>query len=81
VVCDERTWEQFARRGRQRVLDRYTWERTAEGYLTLIERIVADPATRRPVELLPIHPYFREPGPATDVSLAELSDLYFSPKC
>ncbi len=79
VVCDERAWKQFARRGRQRVLDRYTWERTAEGYLTLIEQIVADPTARRPVEVLPIHPYFREPGPATDITLAELGGLYFAP--
>ncbi|MFQ5596089.1 MAG: glycosyltransferase [Anaerolineae bacterium] len=81
VVCDEQAWEQFARRGRQRVLDRYTWERTAEGYLTLIEQLVADPVARRPVESLPIHPYFRAPGPATDISLAELSSHYFSPEC
>ncbi len=78
VVCDERTWRQFARRGRRRVLDHYTWERTAEGYLTLIEQIMADPTARRPGEPLPIHPYFREPGPATDISPAELRELYFS---
>jgi sucrose-phosphate synthase len=81
VVCDAAAWEQFARRGRQRVLDRYTWERTAEACMTLIEQIVADPTARRPDDLLPIHPYFREPGPATDVSLAELRRLYFDAEC
>jgi len=78
LLCDTEAWEEFARRGRQRVLARYTWERTAEGYLALIEQITADPTGRRPHELLPIHPYFRDPRPETDVSLEELRYLYFS---
>jgi len=32
-------WETFRRAGRQRVLDRYTWERTASGYLTVLEEL------------------------------------------
>lgn len=77
VLGDDAAWERFARRGRQRVLDRYTWERTAANYLELIEEIVAAPGARRPAELLPIHPYFRDPQPENDISLAELSELYF----
>ncbi len=61
VLCDAETWERFAQRGRRRVLDCYTWERTAENYLALIEQIVADPAARRPDTLLPIPPYFCDP--------------------
>ncbi|MGC9521352.1 MAG: glycosyltransferase [Anaerolineae bacterium] len=72
-----KTWETFAQRGRQRVLDRYTWERTAEGYLTVIEEIVAHPNARRAAELLPIHPYFQEPVPENDVTVKELAALYF----
>ena len=76
VLCDVDTWELFAQRGRQRVLDRYTWERTTQGYLHLIEGIVADPDGRRPHRFLPIHPYFRDPRRETDVSLDELKHLY-----
>jgi sucrose-phosphate synthase len=77
LLDDDRAWRAFARRGRQRVLDRYTWERTAENYLSVIGRIVAAPETRRPEELLPIHPYFRDAQAESDVKLDELSELYF----
>jgi sucrose-phosphate synthase len=77
ILEDEETWEMFAQRGRQRVLDRYTWAQTAENYLSTIAGIVAKPAARRPEELLPIHPYFRDPQPENDVSLKELEKLYF----
>lgn len=74
LVCDAQAWAQFARRGQQRVLERYTWERTAQGYLALLERMVREPG--RPAGQLPIHPYFRDPRPETDVSLQELATLY-----
>lgn len=77
VVGDAETWKHFAQRGRQHVLEHYTWESIAEEYLTLIEQVVASPAARRPVDLLPIHSYFRDPQSGTDVSLEELSRLYF----
>ncbi|MGC9357925.1 MAG: glycosyltransferase, partial [Anaerolineae bacterium] len=80
VLSDEETWRQFAQRGRQRVLDRYTWERTARGYLDKIEGIVADPEARRPDELLPIHPYFRAPVSENAISLEELAEIYFPPE-
>ncbi len=76
VLTDEETWEQFAQRGRQRVLERYTWDRTAKNYLEVLTEIVAAPEARRPEGLLPIHPYFREPEPENDVTLDELSELY-----
>ncbi len=78
LLCDEQEWEHFAQAGRERVLNSYTWESTAENYLTLIEKIVAEPEARRPDELLPIHPYFCDPQSAIDVSLEELSQLYFT---
>jgi sucrose-phosphate synthase len=79
VLRDKETWQTFARRGRRRVLDRYTWERTAENYLSTIEQIVAAPEARRPEDLLSIHPYFREADPESDVTLDELEALYFGP--
>ncbi len=73
---DESVWEEFARRGRQRVLDRYTWERTARHYLDVLGEIIAAPEARRPDELLPIHPYFCDPTEENDITLDELRDLY-----
>ena len=77
LVGNHPTWAEFAKRGRQRVLDRYTWGRTAQGYLAKIEEIVANPLARRAAALLPIHPYFQNAQPKHSVSLEELSTLYF----
>ncbi|HIQ02092.1 MAG TPA: glycosyltransferase family 1 protein [Anaerolineales bacterium] len=77
LLTDRTTWAEFARRGRQRVLARYTWERTAEEYLAIIKEILLRPEARRSSSHLPIHPYFRDPRPETDVSLAELEHLYY----
>lgn len=77
LLTDLEMWETFARRGHQRVLDRYTWARTAEGYLGWIVGLVAQPQARRPKRLLPLHPYFRNPCPENNVTLSELADLYF----
>ena len=65
-------WDTFAMAGRQLVLDRYTWERTADGYVDAIERARVAPAR----SLLPIHPYFLDPG--RGMALEELTDLYLS---
>lgn len=50
-------WEDFARLGRQRVLDRYTWDRSAAGYVEAIEQAVTSPDRT----LLPIDPFFQNP--------------------
>ena len=78
LVCDEKEWEHFAQAGQERVFSSYTWEATAENYLSLIEEIVSAPNARRPAERLPINPYFRNPQANTDISLEELSRIYFS---
>ncbi|WP_392535478.1 glycosyltransferase [Nostoc sp. C117] len=77
LLCDAQEWEYFAQAGRQRVLKMYTWESTAENYLTLLEQILSSAQTHPRPELLPIHPYFRHPESQTDVSLEEFGDLYF----
>ncbi len=51
-------WEELARSGRGRVLDRYTWERTAQGYLAALERARL---TDRPRQL-PVPDYFTARG-------------------
>jgi sucrose-phosphate synthase len=76
LVIKPARWQHYAEAGYQRVQARYTWQRTAEGYLSLIKEAVADPAARRPDKLLPIHQYFCDPRPENDVTLGELDDLY-----
>lgn len=77
LICNENEWEYFAQAGKERVMKTYTWECTAKNYLTVIEQMVSSPKTRRPPTLLPIHPYFLNPQTNTDISLEELSRLYF----
>ncbi|MBD0344866.1 MAG: glycosyltransferase [Coleofasciculus sp. Co-bin14] len=77
LICDRKEWEYFAQAGQQRVRKSYTWEATAENYLTLIEQIVSSPKARRPPKLLSIHPFFRNPQPSNDISSEELSRIYF----
>ncbi len=66
-------WDHFAAAGRGRVYDRYTWDRTAGGYVAAAERAAAVGRRRN---LLPIHPYFQVSAEETDVGLDELGALY-----
>ncbi len=81
VLGDIEAWRTFAARGRQRVLDRYTWERTAGGYLARIEEMVADPTARRPADRLPIPAYFQDPVSKHEITLNELAEIYFGEGC
>jgi len=76
LVANPERWQRYAEAGYRRVRSRYTWERTAEGYLDAIDRAVTGPSPRRLDRLLPIHPYFRDPRPENDVTLDELGNLY-----
>jgi len=44
-------WHHFAREGRRRVLERYTWDRTAQGYVAAIQRALTLPS--HPTEPIP----------------------------
>jgi sucrose-phosphate synthase len=74
VLDSKRTWEHFHQAGMQRVLTRYTWERTAEGYASTIEDVLRGPAH---VGKLAIPEYFTRPTPDKDLPLSELAALYF----
>lgn len=82
-------WQRYAEAGYQRVLARYTWQRTAEGYLQALRlgrgarvpggkgdfhSAPALPCSSAP--RLPIHHYFLDPRPENDITLEELDDLY-----
>ncbi|MEQ8757626.1 MAG: glycosyltransferase [Coleofasciculus sp. G1-WW12-02] len=77
LICNQPEWQSFSQRTQQLVLNHYTWESTAQGYLNQIEQILSSPKTNRRVPRLPIHPFLRNPQPENDVSLAQLSQLYF----
>lgn len=77
MLGNAQTWEHFAVSGRIHVHNFYTWQATAQGYLKLIEDIIADPNRRRYGEFLPIHDYFLNPKPDTDLELDKLKCLYF----
>ncbi|MEA3336884.1 MAG: glycosyltransferase [Chloroflexota bacterium] len=73
LLGDDQAWQRFAQAGRQRVLDRYTWQRTARGYEAVLEEIAGG---RHPgKERLPTPPYFVEPSLDNDISLAELAAM------
>ncbi|CDN10540.1 Glycosyltransferase [Richelia intracellularis] len=76
VISQSEVWEDLQKRGCDRVLQCYTWKRTAQEYLKMLEKIVAAPK-RNPDDLLPIHPYFMGAQTDQDVSLSEFSQLYF----
>ena len=74
TVADEGMWSRYREAGIRRVVSRYTWERTAEGYLATIEAIVGQ--EHRAGEL-PIPAYFTHSSEEADISLAGLGALYF----
>jgi sucrose-phosphate synthase len=74
VLKSEEAWKRLHEAGMQRVLSRYTWDRTAEGYLSTIEDLLRGPAHTGE---LPVTEYFENPTPDTDIPLSELAALYF----
>lgn len=67
LVGSESEWEHFRDAGRRRVLQRYTWEATAKGYISVLEEIAQQGSKRR--GLLPIPEFFTDPGPETDIGI------------
>ena len=76
-------WVHYAEAGYGRVLSRYTWEKTAEGYLEAIagrERVEGESENGFPTPeyRLGIPGYFTDPASEDGVSLADLDELYFA---
>jgi sucrose-phosphate synthase len=69
-------WDVFQKAGRARVLSRYTWERTASGYLAVIEAMLQPGRPVDSIERLPIPDYFRDPRPETDLPLSSLAAVW-----
>ena len=74
-------WQRFAEAGYGRVLAKYTWERTAEGYLDAITSRRGVPAEAdgfpSPRYRLEIPAYFTDPSSDEGDSLGALDALYF----
>ena len=69
VAGEPLRWQYFHDAGIQRVHDKYTWQRTAEGYLAVIEAVLE---SREPIPA-----YFRDPT-ADDVNADLLASLYLN---
>jgi sucrose-phosphate synthase len=72
LLASEDVWLKYQHAGRQRVLDRYTWDKTAEGYLGVLEQIVTDPEHK-----LNMSAPINISDPRQDLSVIELRELYF----
>ena len=66
-------WKKLRDAGIERVVSRYTWARTAAGYLRAIERVRAQPPWRGTMEN---PPYFLNPRPENRIPLSALAKLY-----
>lgn len=76
VLESPESWQHFSTAGRGRILDRYTWERTAAGYGAVLEELIAHPPAMDPTRVLSIPPYFRDPSHANDFTTADLARIY-----
>ncbi|HED03862.1 MAG TPA: glycosyltransferase family 1 protein [Candidatus Fraserbacteria bacterium] len=71
-------WQRYRQAGIERVANRYTWESTAKGYMSLLTELRAPQSPAAPGGL-PIPDYFTQPTPDNDIALEELAALYFGP--
>jgi sucrose-phosphate synthase len=73
LTSNPELWHEFAEAGERRVLSRYIWKRTAEGYLKILQFAKENNVDG---EHLPIHPYFKDPIADNDISITELTATY-----
>ena len=72
LLSSKAEWNRFSSAGLKRVISKYTWKKTAEGYLTTIEAIIKNPYQSIST---PIHPFFLNPSPQNDIPLSMLANL------
>ena len=77
LTANTELWQKFAQAGYQRVLSRYIWKRTAEGYLENLQQAQKSSGPAHSSDTpITIHSYFTDPVPENDISLDELKALY-----
>lgn len=72
VVGSASAWGAFQQAGIERVISRYTWDRTAQGYLEVLREVIAGD-DRQPEIAIP--GYFTDPD-SDEIPLARLGSLY-----
>lgn len=78
VLTNPEVWQLYHQAGIQRVYDRYTWRRTAEGYLEVLREIISGPRPQTQGSRLAIPAYFTHPTPSNEIGLDELAEVYFT---
>ncbi|MEA2007815.1 MAG: glycosyltransferase [Chloroflexota bacterium] len=68
------TWDKLREAGIQRVKAKYTWERTGEGYLSVLQAIQREAAPAREMD---IPAYFTSPTAENEILVEKLEELYF----
>jgi sucrose-phosphate synthase len=75
VLESSKVWRMFAKAGIKRVTSKYTWDRTAKSYLSIIDELVrCDQAPKDPLQ---IPSWFSDPSSGNEDALKTLSALYF----
>ncbi len=77
ALSTEESWRYYQRAGVDRVISRYTWDKTAEAYLATIEQALAAQPAGLDRNSLPIPTYFSQPNATNQIDLSELAQLYF----
>jgi sucrose-phosphate synthase len=74
VLAPKESWRYYHQAGIDRVVSRYTWARTAAGYLAVLAEERADPSIQG---ALTIPAYFTRPTPENRIDISVLTQLYF----
>ena len=71
LLASKATWRRYHRAGIQRVVDTYTWTRTAEAYLEVFSTLLKGKGTA--ARTIPVPPDFTSPGEEQTISLHSFS--------
>ncbi len=74
AVSSVEKWAELQDAGIERVISKYTWDRTAEGYLRVLEEVQESESLSRE-SVIPA--WFTDPSPENEIPLETLSNLYF----
>lgn len=73
IIDSPKSWKKFHKAGIDRVISKYTWERTAEGYLQVLIKLKESESPQNQIE---IHPWFTNPSSKNEIKLNSLESLY-----
>jgi sucrose-phosphate synthase len=68
ILLDNNNWKHYHEKGKKRVMEKYTWEQTAKGYLEFMQKL-SNKETEQ--EKLNIPDYFLEPDTKNDSRLLD----------